>query len=394
MRGGLGQKRAKADHVRALLLLRDLTYHGGVPQSFLTLARFRDPARLHLQVGVFRQYQPEMIGALSRVDAPVHKFSDRGYLRPALELRRRIREQHIDAVVCGSFKAYVVAKVATLATSLPCLFWIASVPEVIEGPIRRGIFRILARRDALIFISGAVQKAHAYARHRGSQRVIYYGITDPYAHPEHKPYSKQGRSELLGLPSDAFVLGFVAEFIAWKDHSTLIAAFAQVAAAFPEAWLLLIGTGARRDQVQALAEALPCRDRIRFLGPRPDARRLMGLLDAYVHPSRGEGLGLAVVEAMLAEVPVIVTDEGAFPEYVKDHETGLVVRGGDIEGLARAMTELRTQPELARRLGLAGRAYCLERFSPERFAGEMTRLIEGVAMKQMPHCHSSMKGAG
>jgi glycosyltransferase involved in cell wall biosynthesis len=216
------------------------------------------------------------------------------------------------------------------------------------------------------------------------QRVIYYGITDPRLQLEHEPYPKQARIQILDLPPDAFVLGYVAEFIAWKDHPTLITAFARVAEAFPQAWLLLIGTGARRDQVQALAEHLPCRERIRFLGPRPDARRLLGLLDAYVHPSRGEGLGLAVVEAMLAEVPVIVSDEGAFPEYVKHGETGLVVRGGDSEGLARAIVELMTRQGLARRLGVTGRMRCLERFSPARFATEMTGLIEGVVAPGSP----------
>ena len=370
--------------MNVLLLLRDLAYHGGVPQSFLTLAQFRDAARLRLQVGTFRECQPEMIEALERVGTPVHKLTDRGYLRPALAVRRLIREQRIDAVVCASFKAYVVAKAATPAGQPHCLFWIASVPEVINGPIRRAIFRILARRDGLIFISQAVQQAHAYPRHAGLQQVIYYGIADPYECREHEPYIKPARSEILGVPSTAFVLGYVAEFTAWKDHPTLIAAFAQVAAAFPQAWLLLIGTGARRGQMEALARNLPCRDRIRFLGPRPDARRLLGLLDAYVHPSRGEGLGLAVVEAMLAEVPVIVSNEGAFPEYVRDRDTGLVVGGGDTAGLAQAIGALITQPALARQLAAAGRRHCLERFSPARFAHEMTTLIERVAAPGSP----------
>jgi glycosyltransferase involved in cell wall biosynthesis len=370
--------------MRALLLLRDLTFHGGVPQSFLTLAQFRDQARIGLEVGTFRQCQGEMVEALAREETAVHKLSDHGYVRPVLQLRRLIREQRIDAVVCASFKAYVIGKAATFDGRQPCLFWIASVPEVIKGPIRRLIFRMLARNDVLIFISHAVEKAHAYAGHAGAQRVIYYGITDPYSHPEHAPYRKEERGQILGLPPNAFVLGFVAEFIAWKDHPTLIAAFARVAEAFPDAWLLLIGTGETRDHVAALAARLPCRDRILFLGPRPDARRLLGLLDAYVHPSRGEGLGLAVVEAMLTEVPVIVSDEGAFPEYVQDGETGLLFKGGDVAGLTRAIRELITQPELVRRLGTTGRMRCLERFSPARYAAEMTSLIEDAVARRVP----------
>jgi glycosyltransferase involved in cell wall biosynthesis len=371
--------------VNVLLLLRDLAYHGGVPQSFLTLAQFRDPARLRMQVGAFRECQPEMVEALGNFGTPVHHLSGRGCLRPALAVRSLLREQHIDAVVCASFKSYLTAKLATCARKQRCLFWIASVPKVIAGPVRRAIYRTLARQDALIFISQAVRKAHAYPQHRGLEQVVYYGITDPYEHREHEPYPRQARMEILGLPPTAFVLGFIAEFIAWKDHPTLISAFAKVADAFPEAVLLLIGTGAQRGELEALARNLACHDRIHFLGPRPDARRLLGLLDAYVHPSRGEGFGLAVVEAMLAGVPVIVSNEGAFPEYVKDHHTGLVVGGGDTDGLARALRELMTQPELARQLAAAGRVHCLKHFSPVRFASEMTAVLERVIAVRPPH---------
>ena len=124
-------------------------------------------------------------------------------------------------------------------------------------------------------------------------------------------------------------------------------------------------------------------DRVHFLGARTDARRILGFVDVYVHPSRGEGLGLAVVEAMLAGVPVIVTNEGAFPEYVTDGVTGLMFPGGDVSALVARIAELIQDRTRAARLGRTGREHCLKMFSPARFADEMTSVLEKEAARRL-----------
>jgi glycosyltransferase involved in cell wall biosynthesis len=123
---------------------------------------------------------------------------------------------------------------------------------------------------------------------------------------------------------------------------------------------------------------MPCSDRVSFLGARTDARRLLGLADVCVHPGRGEGFGLAVVEAMLARKPVIVAQDGALPEYVHDNRTGLLFPPGDAEALARQILFIRDNPSHGAVLGEAGRRHCLRMFSPSHFADSVTRLIEQV----------------
>src|SRR5439155_4336692 len=138
----------------------------------------------------------------------------------------------------------------------------------------------------------------------------------------------------FGVPNDALVLAMIAEFIAWTDHATAIQAVEHLVARNVNVRLLLIGTGELFEQTQAIVAESVAADRVHFLGARPDARQILGLADIYVHPARGEGFGLAPVEAMLAERPVVCARDGAMVEYVTHGKTGLLFQPGDSEGLA------------------------------------------------------------
>jgi glycosyltransferase involved in cell wall biosynthesis len=270
----------------------------------------------------------------------------------------------------------VCAKLAAIGTATKVVFWIPAIPLIFSGAVRRSIYRVLAKNDVLIFISEAVRRAHEYPRHTAPLHVIYYGVEDPLCTPEHTPYSREQRPDLLGLPAQALVCGYVAEFVDWKDHETLLKAFFRVSSSLPNLYLVLVGTGQTLARVRAMAEASSCRDRILFLGARTDARRLLGLFDIYVHPSRGEGLGLAVVEAMLASVPVVTSDEGAFPEYVFDMENGLLFTAGQSEELAARITMLANDRLLRDRLAEAGRKSALNQFSMRQFGENMSIVFE------------------
>jgi glycosyltransferase involved in cell wall biosynthesis len=95
----------------------------------------------------------------------------------------------------------------------------------------------------------------------------------------------------------------------------------------------------------------------------------------YVHPSRGEGFGITVVEAMLVGVPVVVFDEGALPEIVCEGETGRVFKGGDEKQLAKIIEEMLNDKSQCEELGRKGRDYCLKKFAPDRFADELTQVL-------------------
>jgi len=326
-------------------------------------------------VGSFVKPSTEMVQMLNEVDVKTFSLGDHGYIKPAKKLRMAITKYGIDVVVCGSFKSYLAAKMVTVATKCRVIFWIPGISLVISGAIRKLVIQVLARRDTLVFISEAVKATHDYPRHKGKSVVVYHGVEDPWTVEALEPYPSACRAE-IGIPYDAFVIAYIAEFIFWKDHGTLLEAFAYIADRYPTLNLVLIGTGQLCAQIKRQVMHLPHANRVHFLGSRVDARRILGFVDVYVHPSRGEGFGLAVAEAMLAGVPVVVSDEGALPEFVYEGETGRVFKGGDEKQLAKIIEELLNDKRQCEKLGQKGRDYCLKKFASDRFADELTQVIE------------------
>lgn len=363
-----------ADLVSVLFLNRDLFFHGGVTQTFLTFARHRPKERVRLQIASFMEPSPEIADNLSSLEVPRSILGD-DLWRPIFRLRHLIRTTDTKVVVCGTFKAFVTATLATFL--LPCrtVFWIPSIPFMQKFP-KKILFRILACNSHLIFVSRAVANAHSYRWHRGESTVLYHGISNTTDLTGRR--SKDSHLDWV-LPSGSQVLGFVAEFTPWKHHNVAIEAFAKLSRSHPNLHLVLVGNGDYLDATMRHVQGTDYAARIHFLGARHDVRALYPVFDVYIHPAVGEGFGLAVAEAMLAARPVVVANAGALPEFVRDGHTGLLFEPNNHRDLASKIEVLLLDPDLRRELGDRSRQHCLQHFSPERFAEEMTTIIEQEA---------------
>ena len=120
---------------------------------------------------------------------------------------------------------------------------------------------------------------------------------------------------------------------------------------------------------------------VTFLGARDDVPTLLDAADVYVQPSLSEGLGLAVLEAMAAGLPVIATRTGGLPEVVADNQTGLLVPPGDAPALANALQYLLDNVNRRDKMGKAGRARAVSCFSIARMVSE-TQEVYRVALTQ------------
>ncbi|GGO17804.1 hypothetical protein GCM10008949_00320 [Deinococcus humi] len=292
-----------------------------------------------------------------------------------------IRSESLDVVVANSFRSYLVGKVATLLSGKPVVYWIHTVNQLKTSSLKKTIFSNLARHDSLIYVSEAVGVNNRPEGYRGQDAVIYNSVETPESNPDWQPYRKEKRAE-FGLPEDATVLGYMATFVYYKDHPTLLRAFDALSKKYPKLYLVLLGSGADRDAMLSLANQLDSRDRILFLGTRKDARAILGLIDIYVHVSPEEAFGLAVVEAMLAHRPVVAARAFALPELIRDGETGLLFEPRNVEDLERKVTQLIEDPAYAAQLAQAGEQSCRRRFPPEPFAQQVTGFLQGVVTKR------------
>jgi glycosyltransferase involved in cell wall biosynthesis len=102
---------------------------------------------------------------------------------------------------------------------------------------------------------------------------------------------------------------------------------------------------------------------VRLVGFHAELPRVLPCLDLVVHPALMEGLGVALLEAAAAGVPLIASRAGGMPEVVRDGENGMLTPPGDINALREALEALLGDPARARAMGRRGREIVAEHFS-------------------------------
>lgn len=122
---------------------------------------------------------------------------------------------------------------------------------------------------------------------------------------------------------------------------------AMLLANYKDIVFLFLGEGPEEQSLKKNASGLK---NIEFLGKKTDMGNWFEVADCLILPSRKEGLGSVLLEAMQAEVPVIATNVGGITDLVKDHKTGLLIEPDDSELLAKKVLELYSNSDLRRRL--------------------------------------------
>ncbi len=174
-----------------------------------------------------------------------------------------------------------------------------------------------------------------------------------------------GLRQELGIEKGAPVVGFVGRLVAEKGILEFLQAGRLVLQRFPKARFLIAGP-VDRDKADALTPEIARQYGLEaaciFTGRREDMPQLYALMNVLVLPSHREGFPRTPMEASLMGVPSVVTDVRGCREAVEHGRNGLVVKLGDIPALAQAILSILENPELAQRLGEAGRRMARERF--------------------------------
>jgi len=167
----------------------------------------------------------------------------------------------------------------------------------------------------------------------------------------------------FGLAPQARPIGVVAQLIERKGHRLLLEALPPLVAEFPRLEVLFFGKGPLEQDLRRRVAAAGLDACVRFAGFRDDLPRLLPCLELLVHPAAMEGLGVSLLQAASAGLPIVASDAGGMPEVVRHGHNGLLVPPGDVEALAGAVAVLLRDRGLASRLGLAGKALMREEFS-------------------------------
>ena len=303
------------------------------------------------------------------------------FLQVALRLSRRWRRRLV-ILACHPHLA-PVAWLAARAAGAPWAVWCHGVE--VWRPLRPMIGAALRRADLVIapsrFTASLLERMH-----RVPSRCL---AVVPHALPPDLPLAETGVAEGAAAGDERLQVLTVARLVpehAYKGVDTLLAAWPLVLRSVPEAELVVVGDGPDRPRLEREAARLVPDGRVRFAGRLDDRALAEAYTQAAVfalpartrigHGAAGEGFGLVFLEAAAAGLPVVAGNGGAIPEVVRDGETGLLVDPESPKEVAAAIVRVLRDPDLARRMGEAGRRLVQEEFSYERFCERLARLVE------------------
>jgi N-acetyl-alpha-D-glucosaminyl L-malate synthase BshA len=176
-------------------------------------------------------------------------------------------------------------------------------------------------------------------------------------------------------PEGEMILAHASNFRPVKNIRAVIEVFHRVQRARP-ARLLMIGDGPERVVAEKLARCVGIGHLVKFLGSQDNMEDLLPLADVFLLPSEHEGFGLAALEAMSTETPVVATSVGGLNEVVENGRNGFLADPQDVDHMTEVVLELLSSESLRQNIGRRGRETVLELFPRDKIVGVYESLYE------------------
>lgn len=289
---------------------------------------------------------------MSREGARVVTFGGRG-ISPAAwwTIRRHLVRERPDVVHYDDPQAMVAAGLAGIGLgpsrlSNPCRIGVRRVDFPVRSPMAYRQFC-----DRVICVSEGVREVALRSRLPSQLLEVVPDGVDPNRVVTGD--RERGRRS-LGVRNDEQVLLVVAALTDHKGHHYLLDALPDVVRRFPGVRLFLAGDGELRGTLERQVAALGLAARVTLLGFRADIPDLLRAADLFVLPSKMEGMGSTLLDAMFARLPIVTTGAGGIPEVVgarpgEPCETAWIVPPCDSAALAAAIRDALGAEEVRRR---------------------------------------------
>lgn len=290
------------------------------------------------------------------IDLPFEKSMNSPHnFTAARHLRSKMRKEHYDLVCTHTALAAFFTRLALLGLRdrSPLVNMVHGYLFDEDTPWHKREVLLWAERlmapvtDLLLTMNRCdYEIANRYRLGKRVENIPGIGVDFSRVHQSAMP-SRATLREQFGIPKDAFVLIYPAEFSGRKNQSVLIHAMTQLPA---EVMLILAGDGALFDQCRAMARKLGVDNRVMFPGYLRDMAPWYAAADAAVTASRSEGLPFNLMEAMYAGLPVVASAVKGHVDLIQDGETGLLYPYGNAAACAQQICSLLNSASLCGKL--------------------------------------------
>jgi glycosyltransferase involved in cell wall biosynthesis len=291
----------------------------------------------------------------------------------AYRLSQFLKEQAPDVVHCHSRRG------ADLLGGLAASY--ADIPAVVSRRVDNTEMRLLAtlRYKPFRKIIAISQSIAEVLRENGVEderiAVIRSAVdSDAFSlEPDCEAFRKE-----FSIDDGVFTIAAAGQLIPRKGHRYLLQAIADLVHSHPPLRVVIFGDGYLNNQLRAQASSLGLGGVVQFAGYRDDLDDFVSCFDLFVHPALAEGLGVAVLKAAAAGVPVVGFDAGGLVEAVNDGETGILVKPEDTDALGKAMSSMMADNSLRQQMADAGRKRMRTEFSISVMADKHVALYKSL----------------
>jgi glycosyltransferase EpsD len=307
------------------------------------------------------------------------------------QLRRIINENGYDMIHChtpavGALTRLAARKARKKGTQVVYTahgFHFYKGAPLVQAALFRIVEKYLSRyTDCLITMNAEdFEAVRKYGFHAGAYVQVHGVGVDGTRFAPQTPEGKAAARQACGLPKDAFVLIFAAEFIPRKNQQMLLKAAALLKDSIPQLLLLLPGDGPLRETYENTIEAYGLQNHVKLPGYRSDMEQLLAASDLAVSSSLQEGLPINIVEAMAVSLPVVATRVRGHTDLIEEGRNGLLAEVNDAAGMAKMIQYLFEHPHTMaqmQRMTLT----MVQPFLLEKAGAEMFEIYEKLGIKK------------
>lgn len=302
-------------------------------------------------------------------------------LRLASELRRIIRERNISVAHCHQPVEALHLYLATRGSNVKRVLTLHGVYAGAKNDL--ALKFVLPRMHARVVLGKDL--VAWLAKEQGIDANLSFVCINNGVDSARLLATRRTLRTELGLADDATLLGMIANFYSdrRKDQLTVCKALPKLFAREPAAQFVFVGScagaGILAEECVSYCRQQGISDRVHFLGQRTDIADVLKSLDLFVLSSRWEGSPIAVMEAMMMEVPAVLSDIGPLKEVSSDGRYAVLFRKGDAVDLASKLIQLVGDPNTRTSLAAAAKEWAMRQYSIENHISSLSRLYNSLS---------------
>jgi glycosyltransferase involved in cell wall biosynthesis len=348
---------------------------GGAERQLLTLYRYNNREKQDLKILYLNENRNNTYLDEYKVDeADLIKISNKNLFMRSWKICKVLNKLKPDILFCWGNYEFIL--------SLPYAILNKNV-NIVNGSIRHGVVSLkighIVRFIVLQLSRNIVANSKAGLRANRIKKgfILYNGVDKKFDAKMKEGNKAFARKKVVPYLKNEILLISVANFVPYKDYSTVLQSLKQVLDMGFNFYYIILGDGPLRQSIEREIDQLWLSKNVRILGRVNNVQDYLNISDIMIHSSKGEGCSNSIIEAMFSSLPIVASRVGGIPEYVDD-DNGVLFEYKNGKQLTNALVKLLSDRDLMERMGRVSYQRAKQYFTAQKMLDKYYEIIERI----------------